>query len=405
MHAHEPFATAFVCLVVALLLGISVLASRASRWLSVPIVLIFLVIGMVAGSEGIGGIAFENYRLAFQAGTAALVLILFDGGLNTKRSVVTEAFWPAVVLASAGVVATAAAVAGIAHVLGLPWNVALLLGAVVSSTDAATVFSVLRGSGLRLHPRVGAVLEMESGANDPAAVILTLILTQRLLAPEQALGWFLLREVIQQIGVGCLAGFAVGYGGRWLLARVPLPASGLYPVLTLSFALLSFGASTLLGGSGFLSVYIAGILIGNGEYPHRSWILFVHDALAWLSQIAMFLMLGLLVFPSRLVPVAGIGLTIALVLALIIRPAVVAACLAGFRYRAREATYLGWVGLRGAVPVVLSTFPVLMGAPGAERLFNIVFFIVVVNAIIPGATVPWVTRRLGVERHATPETP
>jgi len=397
---HEPFATGVICLVVALLLGISVLASRASRWLRVPIVLIFLVIGMAAGSEGIGGIAFENYHVAFRVGTAALVLILFDGGLNTKRAVIKQALWPATVLASLGVLGTATLVALTAHALGLAWNAAMLLGAVVSSTDAATVFSVLRGSGLTLHPRVGAVLEMESGINDPAAVILTLILTERLLATASPTATGIIIEVVQQIGVGAIIGFALGYGGRAIIARIPLPAPGLYPVLTLSVALLAFGLCTVLGGSGFLAVYITGILIGDHDTPTHPWILLVHDALAWLSQIAMFLMLGLLVFPSRLFAVAGIGLVLALALALIIRPAVVALCLAPFGYRRRDVAFLGWVGLRGAVPIVLSTVPVLMGAPGAERLFNIVFFIVVVNALIPGATVPWVTRRLGVDQSA-----
>jgi cell volume regulation protein A len=209
--------------------------------------------------------------------------------------------------------------------------------------------------------------------------------------------WRIIVDVILQIAVGGAIGFAVGYGGRFLLSRYRLPTSGIYPVLTLAFALLAFGAPTLLAGSGFLAVYVAALILGNGPLPYRGSLLRVHDALAWLGQVTMFLVLGLLVFPSALLDVAWIGLALALFLALVARPAIVALCLAFFPYTLRDVIYVGWVGMRGAVPVVLATYPVLAGAPGAERLFNIVFFIVVVNALIPGATVPWVTRRLGLE--------
>jgi cell volume regulation protein A len=401
----EPLATALLLAVFGALLAVSALFSRASERFSIPVALVFLGIGMLAGSEGLGGIVFEDYGFAFRLGTVALVLILFDGGLNTHLHALRLAARPAGVLATVGVIGTAGLVTAAAHALGFEWASALLLGAVVSSTDAAAVFSVLRTSGISLKRRVGSTLEVESGLNDPMAVILTIATTQLLLTPETPLDWHLAVDVVRESVVGAALGAAIGYGGRELLARVRLPAGGLYPALTLGLAFLAFSVPTLLHGSGFLAVYVAAVLLGNGTLPYRPGLLRVHDALAWLSQIVMFLVLGLLVFPSRLREVAGIGLLLALFLAIVARPLVVALCLAPFRaYARREVAYVGWVGLRGAVPIILATFPVLAGAPGASRVFDVVFFIVVVNALVPGATVPWVTRRLGLES-ADPPAP
>jgi len=299
-------------------------------------------------------------------------------------------------------VGTAALMGAAAHLVGFSWPAALLLGAFVSSTDAAAVFSVLRSSGISLKRRVGTTLEVESGLNDPMAVILTVALTQNLLAPWVGLGWELVLDTLVHMVVGAVLGLAVGYGGRLLLARIRLPSGGLYPVLTLALACIAFGVPTLLNGSGFLAVYVAALILGDAELPYRAGLVRVHDALAWLSQIAMFLVLGLLAFPSRLVEVGWVGLALALFLALVARPLVVALCLAPFGYTGRDVAYVGWVGLRGAVPIILATFPVLAGAPGAERIFDVVFFIVVVNALVPGATVPWVTRRLGLESREPP---
>jgi cell volume regulation protein A len=289
-----------------------------------------------------------------------------------------------------------------ARALGLPWPAALLVSAVVSSTDAAAVFAVLRGSGIQLARRVGATLEIESGANDPMAVILTTVLTRSLLEPGEGLGWSVLLTVLVQIVVGAVLGLAIGYGGRLLLARVRLAASGMYAVLLVGLACLAFAAPTLLYGSGFLSVYVAAIVLGNGQMPYKAGLMRVHDALAWLSQITMFLVMGLLVFPSRLVQVAPVGLLIAAFLTLVARPVVVWLCLLPFRYAAREVAYVCWVGLRGAVPIILGSFPVLAGAPGGERIFDIVFFVVVVTALVPGATVPWLARRLRLESDEPP---
>lgn len=402
MPPAEPLRTALLLTTAGLLLGASVLFSRASHRIGVPIALLLLVVGMVAGSEGLGGIAFDNYGFAFRLGTVALALILFDGGLNTPLAELRRSWAPATTLATAGVVLTALAVAGAARAFGLGWPEALVLGAVVSSTDAASVFAVLRGSGLQLKRRVGTTLELESGLNDPVAVILTVALTANLVRPGALPPAQLAGEIAIQLAVGAALGVVVGLGGRELLKRNPLPTGGLYPALTLALAFLAYGVTTLLGGSGFLAVYLAGMVLGKAHLPYHGGLLRVHDALAWLSQIGMFLVLGLLVFPSRLLDVAGTGIALALVLVVVARPAVVALCLAPFRYPWRETAYIGWVGLRGAVPIILATFPVLAGAPGADRIFHLVFFIVVANTLVPGATVAWLTRRLGLQTKEPP---
>jgi cell volume regulation protein A len=401
-HA-EPLATAIILAAFGALLAVSVAFSRAAARLGVPLALLFLIVGVLAGSEGIGGIPFEDYHATFRLGTAALVLILFDGGLNTPSSAVRRVLAPASVLATFGVVATAGATAAAAHFFGLDWSSALLLGAIVSSTDAAAVFSVLSASGIRLAHKVEATLEVESGLNDPMAIILTTALTANALRPGTSRAWQIAGDVAIEMAVGAIAGWAIGRAGRWVMARMELPAGGLYPAFTLGLACIAFGLPTLVHGSGFLSVYVAGVVLGSGTLPHRVSIRRVHDALGWLSQIAMFLLLGLLVFPSRLANVWWTGLLLALFLAFVARPIVVVLCLAPFRYRWRERLYIGWVGLRGAVPIVLATIPVMAGARGSRDLFDLVFFVVVVGAFIPGATVPWVSRRLGVESKEPPE--
>ncbi|HEU4563851.1 MAG TPA: potassium/proton antiporter [Gemmatimonadaceae bacterium] len=402
MPLAEPLPTALLLATVGALLAASAIFSRASERIGVPLTLAFLGIGVLAGAEGIGGIAFENYPFAFRLGTIALVLILFDGGLNTPLEAVRRALAPAALLATLGVVGTAALVAAGAHALGFGWAEALLLGAVVSSTDAATVFSVLRGSGIHLKRRVGTLLEVESGMNDPMAVILTTLLTRNLVSPQPVAVPRLLLDVVVQIAVGVALGYVVGHGGRRLLARVRLSTSGLYAVLTLALALLAFGVPTLLLGSGFLAVYVAAVILGNGALPYRAGLLRVHDALAWMSQIAMFLVLGLLVSPVRLAEVWWVGLALALFLAVVARPVVTTLLLLPFRFPARELLYIGVVGLRGAVPIILATIPVIAGVPDAARIFDVVFFIVLANAFVPGMLVPWATERLGI---ASPQPP
>lgn len=380
----------------------SVLSSRLLERLGVPIVLLFIVLGMLAGSEGIGGIEFDNYSLAFRLGTIALILILFDGGLNTSLTSIRAAFLPAGILATVGVIGTAAAVALGGQLFGLTWQESMLLGAIVSSTDAAAVFAVLRGAGLQLNRRVRTTLEIESSVNDPMAVILTLSVIEGIAGdiPD----WRgLLVSVPMQLVIGLAMGLACGWLTRVLLQRVRLTTSGLYPVLTLGLAFLAFGVATLAQGSGIMAVYTAAVVLGNSHVPYRAGLARVHDGLAWLSQIAMFVMMGLLVFPSQLLPIAWQGLGLAAFLAFIGRPLVVFLCLLPFRFPGKEVLYMGWVGLRAAVPIILATFPLLSGIPGANKVFNIVFFVVVANsALLPGATIRYATRRLGLEMPDVP---
>jgi cell volume regulation protein A len=401
----EPDATAALLAVFGLLMLFSVLFARTLDRLGVPVLLVFLVLGMLGGSEGIGGVAFDNYAVAFRLGTIALVLILFDGGLNTTGESIRRSAAPAGVLATAGVLGTAACLAVIGRLLGLSWPEAVLIGAIVSSTDAAAVFAVLRGGSLRVKEKVRSALEVESCVNDPMAVILTVAVVEWIKTGAAGGGrptWRLLAEVPVQLVVGAVAGVAVGLVTRRLLARARFTTSGLYPVATLASAFVAFGAATLARGSGFLAVFAAGAVLGNGPLPFRAGLTRVHDAVAWMSQVSMFLMLGLLVFPSLLLPVAGTGLALGLALALVARPVAVGLCLAPFRWPLREVGYTSWVGIRGAVPIILATFPVMAQIPGAERIFHVVFFIVVVSALIPGAGIVPLTRWLRLD---DPEPP
>jgi cell volume regulation protein A len=398
----EPAGTAIFLLVIGILLALGVASSRPSARLGLPLTLVFLLVGILAGSEGIGNIGFEDYHLTYRLGIAALVVILFDGGLQTPMRGVRLVAAPALALATVGVVGTAGVTGLAAHFLGLSWPVALLVGAIVSSTDAAAVFSVLSSSGTQLRRRIGLTLEVESGFNDPTAVILTTALTANAVAAESLSMFEVAREVVVELAIGAVLGYAIGRFGRFMLGRLRLPASGLYPAFTIGLACLAYGLPTLMHGSGFLAVYIAGLTVGNGQLVHGANLRRVHDAMGWLAQIGMFLMLGLLVFPSRLIDVAPVGLAIGLTIALFARPAVVAICLIPFRYSWREVLYVGFVGLRGAVPIVLATIPVMAQVPGARVLFDLVFFVTVVGAIIPGATVPYITRLLDLEAKGPP---
>ncbi len=389
----EPLPIAIALVAAGLLLAASVLASRTSGRAGVPVALLFLLVGMVAGAAA--GIHFEDHRLAFRAGTVALVLILFDGGLSTPVASIRRVLAPAAALATLGVVGTALLVALAARALGLTWAQAALFGAIVSSTDAAAVFSVLRSARIQLRRRVAHVLEIESGVNDPMAVILTLGFTTAL-AEHRAPGWELAWDVALQLAVGLALGWSVGRAGRFVLPRARLAAGGLYPVLTLALAFVSFGAATLLRGSGFLAVYVTAVVLGNGPLPYRSGLVRVHDAMAWFSQVGMFLVLGLLADPARLAPIALPALAIALFLTFVARPVAVLPCLLPFRFSAREIVFIAWVGLRGAVPIILATYPVLAGVEGARRIFDLVFFVVVVSTLLQGAPIRWLARRLGL---------
>lgn len=401
MPTSEPLATGWLLLTIGLLVGAGALASRLSRRWGVPFYLIFLGIGVLAGVDGPGGIAFDDYGLSFRLGTLALVLILFDGGLNTSTASVRRVAGPAGLLATLGVVLVAALSAVAAHAFGLPWSQAALVGAIISSTDAAAVFAQLRGARLQLRDRVASTIEVESGANDPMAVLLTFGVTAWLAGDRpSAAGWVL--GLVVQLAVGAFAGFAIGHGASWVLRRFHSASSGLYPVLTLATALLAFGLPTALQGSGLLSVYVAGLVMGSRRLPFRPGLIRFHDATAWLSQVGMFLLLGLLVTPSESVPALGWGVGVALATTCVVRPLVVALCLAPFRFRLREILFVGWAGLRGAVPIVLAIFPVLAGIEGAREVFHGVFFIVILGAVLPGATLGWAARSARLEEAPPP---
>jgi cell volume regulation protein A len=380
---------------VLLLLGIA--SSKLSARLGVPVLVLFLVLGMLAGSEGIGGIEFENYPLAHGIGTLALVLILFDGGLSTPVAAVRSAWKPAVLLATVGVLITAILTGlAAAWILQLTMLEGLLLGSIVGSTDAAAVFAVLRSGGVALPERLGSTLEIESGANDPMAVFLTIGCIE-VLAGRMGFGADLLAFFASQMLVGAAVGLLLGYTAVRCVNRISLDAAGLYPVLVSGFSLLTFGVAAWLGGSGFLAVYLAGIVVGNSQLVFGRGIRLFHDAAAWLSQIVMFVVLGLLSFPSRLMQVSGPALLIGAALILLARPIAVFTTLSLFRFNYRELLFLSWVGLKGAVPITLATFPLLFGTPRASLIFDVVFFVVVVSALVQGWSLPTVARLLRLQ--------
>jgi potassium/hydrogen antiporter len=389
----------------ATLLLVGVAASKISARLGVPALLLFLGLGMLAGSDGIGGIWFDDAGLAQSLGSVALALILFAGGLATEWDRVAPVLWRAVSLATIGVALTAALIAAPAiYVLGVTPVEALLLGAIVSSTDAAAVFAVLRGQRLALKGRLQPLLEFESGSNDPMAVFLTVAFTQLLSQPETG-ALAILPLFLKQMAFGTILGAAFGYIAPRLINRLQLGAEGLYPVLTLAIALTAFSATAVVGGSGFLAVYIAGIVMGNSDFVHKRSLTRFHDGLAWLMQITMFLVLGLLVFPSQLPNVAGRASLMALILVFVARPVSVFVSLAFARLGWRHKLLVSWVGLRGAVPIILATFPLVAGLPRAELYFNLVFFVVLISVLLQGTTIAPVARMLRLQSSVPPRAP
>lgn len=383
-------------LTAGLLTVASVVSSRVSGALGVPALLVFLGVGMLAGSEGPGGIAFDDAAVAQGVASVALLYILFAGGLQTHVGEARPQLGRATLLATVGVVLTAGLLAAFAaFVLGWPLHVAALLGAIVASTDAAAVFGVFAGSTVRLRRGLQPLLELESGSNDPMAVFLTTgILT--LLATEGAGPLDLVPAFLRQVALGGAVGLAGGVALARLINRVGLQAEGLYPVLTLGSVPVLFVVAERIGGNGFLAVYLAGLLLASRDLVHKLSIVRFHDGLAWLLQIVMFLTLGLLVFPSQLVPVALPGIVVALFLMFVARPAAVLLLLLGSPFSWRERLFVGWVGLRGAVPIVLATFPLLAGVPEAQALFNVVFFVVLTSSLLQGTTLVTAARWLGV---------
>lgn len=384
-----------------LLFMVSILATVITPRLGVPLLLVFLIIGMLAGEDGPGGIRFDNYPLANLAATAALAVILFDGGMRTSLSSFRVGLRPAVTLASVGVLITTAIVGVFAAwILGLDLAEGLLIGAIVGSTDAAAVFSLLHTNAVSLNQRVASTLEIESGTNDPMAVFLTLALILYLQAPQTFGPTEALMMLLQQGAVGA----AFGLAGGWLLMssinRLALGDS-LYPLLALFGGLLIFGLTALAGGSGFLAAYLAGLLLGNRPIRSAAGIRRFHDGIAWMSQIGMFVILGLLVAPHQLLALLVPGLLLSAMLIVIARPIAVWLCLLPFRFPAREQIYVSWVGLRGSVPIVLATYPWLAGLENAQLFFNVAFFIVLVSLVVQGSTIASAARLLGLQVPAT----
>lgn len=392
MFETEPLLATAAALVLA-----GVLTSKVSTRVGVPALLLFLGVGMLAGSEGIGGIEFDDFEVARSVGVVALAFILFAGGISTSWSQVRPVLGPAVGLATAGVLGTAA-VAGLvaSWAFGVSVETGLLLGAIISSTDAAAVFSVLRSRNASLRGPLRPLLELESGSNDPMAVFLTIGLIELITDPGRSVA-SLLPLFVQQMAIGGILGYVIARGTVAGINRARLGYEGLYPVVTLAVVLLTYAVTALAGGSGFLAVYVAGLVMGNAEFLHKKSLMRFHDAIAWLSQIGMFLVLGLLVFPSQLPMIAGRALLVSAALILVARPAAVFLTLAVTRIGVRERLMVSWVGLRGAAPIILATFPFVEGVPGAATIFDTVFFIVLTSVLVQGTTIPFVARRLHVD--------
>lgn len=394
---------AFFLAAAILLLG-SVVASKAAGRFGIPALLVFLGLGMLAGSDGLGGIHFDNAPLAKRVGELALAFILFSGGLDTSWRTIKPVMARGILLSTVGVVITTVLVGLFATFfldssLGLsPWEGGLL-GAIIASTDAAAVFSSLRAKNIHVGNSIKPLLELESGSNDPMAILLTLGILQVIKNPALPL-WKILPFFGKQVFLGALLGYGGGRFAVWLINRLNLEVEGLYPVLTIGVTLLFYGSAELLGGNGFLAVYVGGIILGNSNFLRKKTLVLFHDGMAWLMQIAMFLILGLLVFPKELKSVALSGCLLAVFLVLVARPVSVFLSLAFSRWNWKEKIVISWMGLRGAVPIVLALYATV---PSGKMIFNLVFFVVLVSVLLQGTTMPWVTRWLRLDPPVEPK--
>jgi cell volume regulation protein A len=387
------------------LLLLSIFVGLVSSRVGAPLLLAFLALGIFFGEDGPGGIFFENYFAAYTIGSMALAIILFDGGLRTSFSNFRVAVWPSFLLATVGVALTAVLTALAAQLLlGLGWIESLLIGSIVASTDAAAVFFLLHLHGLEVKPRVRSLLEVESAINDPMAVFLTISCVELLLSESSGASWWLAIDFIVQIIGGAAAGIAAGFVLVWLINRLEL-AGGLYPVLAMAFALFTFGGAQTIGASGFMAVYFAGLVVGNRRHRAAQLIERFHDGLAWLAQMVMFVMLGLLVTPSDLLPVLLPAVLIAVFLVVVARPLAVVLCLLPFRFAWNEHAFAAWVGLRGAVAIYLGTIPVLAGLANAPIYFEVAFVVVIVSLLVQGWTLAPAARLLDLELPPLPKTP
>lgn len=381
----------------ALLILASILASVFSERFGTPILLVFLVLGMLAGEDGPGGIQFNDFQLAYLGSTLALAVILFDGGIRTNAESFRVALRPAVPLATLGVVISATITGAFAAwIFDLHWLHGLLIGSIVGSTDAAAVFALLHARAMELKQRVAATLEVESGSNDPMAVFLVVVLIEVIASGETALSWSVASEFVKQMTLGAIGGVLGGRLLVWLINHLTLETA-LYPLLAIAGGVSIYGGVTVAGGSGFLAIYLVGIILGNSQLQAMQNILRVNNGMAWLSQIMMFVMLGLLVTPSQIPPIALPALGVAFVLMLVARPLAVWACLLPFRFPWRDQVFIAWVGLRGAVPIILATFPLLAGIENAMAYFNIAFFVVLMSLVLQGWTIAPLARALQLE--------
>src|SRR6266545_3502495 len=388
-------AVSIVILLGALLVLTGILSSLIAMRFGAPLLFVFLLVGMLAGESGPGGIRFDDVRSTYIVGSIALALILFDGGLRTRFATFRNVLGPAVALATIGVVLTALLTAPVAKfTLGLNWVEALLVGAVVASTDAAAVFFLLHARGLRLRPRVAATLEVESGSNDPFAVFLTIVLVEFLLIGERTWQHVVL-ELAQESVLGTLIGLLGGRAIVVVLNRFGLP-QGLHAPFVTTGALVVFGLASVLHGSGFLAAYLAGLIVGNRSTRAHNTVIAFLDAVTWLAQIVMFVMLGLLVSPARLISSIVPALAVAVTLMIVARPVAVFLCLTPFRFSWREKTFIGWVGLRGAVGIFLASIPLLVNLPKAELYFDIAFVVVITSLLIQGWSIAPAARLLHI---------
>ncbi|WP_069132340.1 potassium/proton antiporter [Rhodohalobacter halophilus] len=383
-------------LVGAVLLVVSVLASKLSIRYGIPSLLLFLGIGMAIGSDGLNWIFFDDYQLAQSLGIVALAYILFSGGLDTNWKKIRPVLYPALSMATFGVLISAVVV-GLFSVwlLNFSWIEGVLLGAIISSTDAAAVFSVLKSNGMAFKYRLKELIELESGTNDPMAIFLTIGLIS-VMGSEQS-DWFdFFLLFITQMSFGLLSGFLFGKIFTWIVNKIDLVYEGLYPVLMIGLISFVYAITDMVNGSGFLAVYIVGVVMSSSGFVHQRSLTNFFDGIGWLMQIVMFLMLGLLVFPSQLIPVAGVSILIALALILVARPLSVFISLLFTKYNRRAKLMVSWIGLRGAVPIILATFPLVAGLNNADVVFSIVFFVVITSVLIQGTTIPVVAKWLHV---------
>lgn len=392
----ETFETNALVFLGAFILITGVLAAKFSSRLGVPSLVLFILVGMIIGSDGLGLVLFNNPQMAQTIGIFALIIILFEGGLQTKWSTVRSVALPSISLATLGVFLTSAIVGGAAYfIFEVSMLEALLFGAIVGSTDAAAVFATLKERNIKA--RMGAILEAESGTNDPMAVFLTLSFVELILFPETNV-WTLIPAFFWQMGLGLLIGLLLGKLASESINRIHLDSSGLYPLFSVAFALLTFSIASFAGASGFLAVYTAALVIGNSELTYRYSIYQFNEGFAWMSQIVMFIILGLLVFPTQLFTfdVALKGLLLSFILILFARPAAVFLSTIGMKYTMKEKVFLSWAGLRGAVPIVLATFPIVVGLENAQLFFNVVFFIVLTSTLIQGSTISFFAKKLNL---------